>query len=307
MSEPATNNWMVRARRWIGVGEAAILPTDTRQVRPLGIQMAIMCALGCLAALAAIAGFRAASTWTTDLKSAITVMVEEPRDDTALNRATEIVRAVEGVSSAAAMSREKAKTLLRNYGSNVGPLIDELPLPRLIEVGLANTEPGTQERIEAALERGGFTATVDDHSRYAGEILRTSTALRALALTALLFLVIAALASIAFGARAALQTRADAVEIMHLVGAEDSFVADEVQARFMRLGFIAGLFGAVGAGLIGFGLTSLMALGSSDLTRGTPLVVLADIWVLVMAPFVTAIASAIAARLAARETLKELV
>jgi cell division transport system permease protein len=298
---------LIRLRRWLGIGEAAILPTDTRQVRPLGIQMAIMCALGCLAALAAIAGFRAASTWTADLKSAITVMVEQPRDEQALTRATEIVRAVEGVNAASPMSREKAKTLLRNYGANVGPLIDELPLPRLIEVGLASTEPGVRARIEEALDGAGFTATVDDHTRYAGEILRTSTALRAVALSALFFLVIAALASIAFAARAALQTRRDAVEIMHLVGAEDAFVADEVQARFMRLGFVSGAIGAVGAGVLGFGVAWLMSMGATDLTRGAPLVLAGDIWVLVLAPFVTAVASAIAARLAARETLKELV
>jgi cell division transport system permease protein len=297
----------IRIRRWLGIGEAAILPADSRQIRPLGIQMAIMCALGCLAALAAQAGFRAADTWTTDLKSAITVMVEEPRDETALLRATSLVREVEGVTSAEPMSRDKAKRLLRNYGANLGPLLDELPLPRLIEVGLASADGNQQAAIEAALKQGGFQASVDDHSRYAGEILRTSTALRALALAALFFLVVAALASIGFGARAALQTRREAVEIMHLVGAEDAFVADEVQARFMRLGFVAGIIGAIGAGILGYGGVWLMSLGATNLTKGTALIGAGDIWILLIAPVITGGASAVAARLAARETLKELV
>jgi cell division transport system permease protein len=299
--------WNIRFKRWLGIGHAAILPTDTRQVRPLGIQMAIMCALGCLAALAAQAGFRAADTWTTDLKSAITVMVEQPRDDQALSRAAAVVRAVDGVAAAEPMSRDKAKRLLRGYGANFGPLLDELPLPRLIEVGLVEGNPETSGRIGVALREAGFRASVDDHSRYAGEILRTSTALRALALIALLFLVIAALASIGFAARAALQTRRDAVEIMHLVGAEDAFVADEVQARFMRLGFLSGLFGALAAAVLGYGAVWLMSLGASRLTQGASLIQLSDSWVLMLAPFVTALASAVAARLAARETLKELV
>jgi cell division transport system permease protein len=288
-------------------GEAALLPADSRQVRPLTIVVSIMCALGCLAALGAAAGFRAADTWTSDLKSAMTVVVQNPRDDASLARAAQIVGTIEGVTRSVAMTNERAKDLLKNYGTDMGATLDALPAPRLIEVGVAARQNKVAERMDAALKAAGFTSFVNDHSRFTGEILKTSAVVRILALSALVALIVAAIASIAFAARAALETRRDAVEILHLVGAKDAFVAREVQTRFLRLGLIAGGIGAGVAGaimLIGIGV---FAIGATDLTSGTPILKWTDIWILLAAPLVTAGASAWAAHVAARATLRELV
>jgi cell division transport system permease protein len=290
-----------------GSGEAALLPADTRQVRPLTVVVAIMCALGCLAALGASAGFRAADTWTSDLKSAMTVVVQNPRDDAALARAASLVERIEGVTKATPMSKDRAKDLLRNYGTDMGATLDALPVPRLIEVGVAAKQTRVAERMEAALKAEGITGFVNDHSRFTGEVLRTSAAVRILAITALISLIVAAVSTIGFAARAALETRRDAVEILHLVGAHDEFVAREVQIRFLRLGLISGGVGALAAGFIMLAGLSVFAIGATDLTSGAPLLSWTDIWILLMAPIVTAIVSASAARIAARSTLKALV
>jgi cell division transport system permease protein len=298
---------LIRLRRLIGVGEAPLLPADARQARPLMVVVAIMCALGCIAGLVTRVGFRAADTWTNDLRSAMTVMVEAPRGEEALERAAALIRAEPGVTGAQPMSRERAKDLLRSYGSDVGPLIDELPVPRLIEVGINPQQPDLAQRIGERLKDGGFQVTVDDHSRYSSEILRTSGVLRAFAVAALLALLVSAVASIAFAARAALQTRREAVEILHLVGAQDAFVAEEVQTRFLRLGFAAGLWGAGVALVLVVVAIAVLQAGASAFTTGGALLDWSDIWVLLLAPFVTAAASALAAWIAARETLRELV
>lgn len=294
-------------RRLFGAGETPLLPADSRQVRPLTIVVAIMCGLGCLAALTVRSGFRAADNWTNDLESALTVLVSSPRDEQSLTRAVVISRSVEGIASANLMPKSKAKALLRTYGANIGALIDELPLPSLIEVGLVDKNKNSAGLLEAELKKAGYSVEIDDHSRYSGEILRTSMVLRGFALLALLALIIAAVASIGFAARAALETRRDAVEILHLVGAEDAFVAREVQSRFMRLGLIAGGIGAIGAGLMTVLGSGLMLIGASGMTKGADLLKWYDIWILLLAPIVTAGASAIAARIAARSTLRELV
>lgn len=290
-----------------GTGEVALLPADSRQVRPLTIVVAIMCALGCLAAIGASAGFRAADTWTSDLKSAMTIVVQNPRDDVALARAATIARGIEGVTRADAMSRERAKDLLKNYGTDMGATIDALPAPRLIEIGVAAKQTKVAERLDTALKQAGFTGAVNDHSRFTGEVLRTSALVRIIALAALVALIVAAVSSIAFAARAALETRRDAVEILHLVGAHDEFVAREVQVRFLRLGLIAGGIGAGVAATIMLIGVGVFAIGATDLTSGAPLLHWTDMWILIVAPLVTAAASAWAAHIAARATLKELV
>jgi cell division transport system permease protein len=299
--------WTLFLEALKGSGEAALLPADSRQVRPLTIVVAIMCALGCMAAMGALTGFRAADTWTSDLKSAMTIVVQSPRDDAALSRAAQIVGNIDGVTSATAMSRDRAKEMLKNYGTDMGATLDALPAPRLIEVGVAARQTDVDDRIGVALKAAGFTSFVNDHSRFTGEVLRTSTLVRVLSLAAVTALLVAAIASIAFAARAALETRRDAVEIIHLVGAKDDFVAREVQSRFLRLGLVAGGIGAGVAGVIILMGVSVFSLGATDLTSGTPLLRWTDVWVLLVAPFVTAGASAWAAHIAARATLRELV
>ena len=71
------------------------------------------------------------------------------------------------------MSREKAKELLKNYGANIGSLLDELPLPNLIEVGLDASSKDTAKELYANLSAQGFKVEVDDHSRYSGAVSYT--------------------------------------------------------------------------------------------------------------------------------------
>ena len=294
-------------KKLFGIGETPLLPADERQARPLTIVVAIMCALGCLAALTARAGFRAAETWTSDLKSAMTVLIDSPRDEVSLNRALVIVQKTPGVKAANIMDKEKAKKLLRNYGANIGVLIDELPLPNIIEVGLDRKIEGTEENLQKNLSGAGFKIEIDDHSRYSGEIIKTSAVLRGFAIMALLSLIVAAITTIAFAARAALESRRDSVEILHLVGAEDEFVAREVQIRFMRLGLVSGAYGALAAGVMVFAGILIMKIGASALTSSNDILKFYDVWILILAPILTAFAASFAARIAARQTLKELV
>lgn len=294
-------------KRLFGIGESPLLPADKRQARPLAIVVAIMAGLGCLAALIALSGFRAANNWTNELKSAITVLVYEPRDEAALQKAVQIASQTKGIKSANIMGKEKAKILLRNYGANIGTLIDELPVPALLEVGIDKNNKAAISELQSSLNNGGFKFEIDDHSRYSGEIVRASRLMRIFALLVLISLIIASVASIAFAARAALETRREAVEILHLVGAEDAFVAREVQARFMRLGLRAGIYGAIGAAVLLIIAIFINRFGSSELTQSAGLLKWYDIWILLVAPLITSFASAIAARLAARETLRELV
>lgn len=294
-------------RKSFGIGEAPLLPADSRQVTPLTIVIAIMCTLGCLSAFIAMAGFRAADSWTNDLKSAMTIIVEKPHETQDMEKALVITKQAQGVKSAQIMTKDQAKQLLKNYGANIGSLIDELPIPGIIEVSLDGKTTNAAAILDAKFKAEGFNVEIDDHSRYSGEITRASGVVRAAAFLTMLLLTIASVAAIAFAARAALETRRSAVEILHLVGAEDRFVAREVQARFMRLGLLAGSFGAAIAGVVIIISISVLKIGSSELTSTNKLISFWDIWILLIAPLISAIASALAARFAARETLRELI
>jgi len=100
------------------------------------------------------------------------------------------------------------------------------------------------------------TAILDDHrlwlrrlSAMAGTIVVSGFAV------VLLILTTTALA-VAFATRGAMAGSRDSVEVLHLVGADDDFIAREFQSRFIRLGLKGGAIGGFAAivaiALLGF-------------------------------------------------------
>ena len=73
-----------------------------------------------------------------------------------------------------------------------------------------------------------------------------STIILSGAAVVLLVLAAAALA-VAFATRGAMAGSRDSVEVLHLVGADDAFIAREFQSRFVRLGLRGGAFGGLAA------------------------------------------------------------
>ena len=53
--------------------------------------------------------------------------------------------------------------------------------------------------------------------------------------------------SVTFATRAAMATNRAVIEVLHFVGAEDSFIAGHFQRHFLQLGLKAGLIGGGGA------------------------------------------------------------
>ena len=151
------------------------------------------------------------------------------------------------------MPREQAEALLEPWlGQDNLP--DDLPLPYLITIKL---EPGALNMktvMAQSLEKSGIPASIDDHGRWSGDILRTAQGLQTLALLILALLGGAAVAAIGFAARAVLASQHETVDALHLCGARDGFIIKIFVNRFSMLGFKAGCVGSVLASLSALGL-----------------------------------------------------
>jgi cell division transport system permease protein len=80
-----------------------------------------------------------------------------------------------------------------------------------------------------------------------------------LAGTAILGLVIiATIISVSFATRGAMAANRPIVEVLHFVGAQDSFIANRFSRHFLRLGLEGGLIGGIAAILV-FGLSESIA------------------------------------------------
>ncbi len=288
-------------RRW---KPAPILPErDTRELS-LHFVVGVLCFLACLAALTFMATSRAADGWSRDIRGEVTVQVRPKGVESGYataSQAAEVLAGVKGVSEAAALEEEKAIALIKPWVGDV--VVEDLPLPYLVEVRLNPDAPATVAALEKALKAAGISATIDDHSRWLKDVQQAAWILRGLAGAIFLLTGGAAAAVIAFATRAGLEARRDVVEVLSLNGAVDLFIANLFQTRFAQLAAEAGILGSLGAALL---LIVLKLVGSdAGLMLALPLSWF-DLLVVLPCPILAALIAAITARITAMRLLRGL-
>jgi len=263
----------------------------------------VLCALACLTVLGGEAANRAAGGWSADLRTSATIQVQPKSGETsaeAAGRAAEAVAGVKGVVEARAQDRATAVKLLEPWLGKDG-VPDDLPIPELVTVDLDPAHPASAMALTTALQQAGVDGAVDDHRRWLGDLERTAFAVRLAAIGGAVLLAAAAAAAIAFATRAGLEARREVVEVLHLSGAEDRFIAGLFQSRFGRLAAWAGLQGAVVAALVWAGLR-LIAPGDGF----SPILPQrwTDLWLIAPCPLIAAAIGGIAAGRSAMSMLK---
>lgn len=282
---------------------APLLPRNRSRDFALHFVVAVLCFLACLAAVGALAADRAAQGWSRDIRGEATVQVIPRSGETgasAAARAAEVLAGVRGVTEAAALEREKAEALLRPWLGDV-PLQD-LPIPHLVAVRLDPLHPASGNDLRRALKAAGVEGVVDDHDRWLEGVEQAAAGVRLSAIALFALMTAAAGAVIAFATRTGMAAAQDVVEVLHLTGARDDFIAGLFQMRYARLAAVAGLWGAGAAAGVcalvkliggGDGLTPALPLAWSDLLAVSP-------W-----PLVAATVAVVAARLTTMRLLRE--
>jgi len=283
---------------------APLLPPDSGRDRPLFFVAAILVFLACLAAIGARGAWTASAQWTADLQGAMTLQIRpvDGRDaQSDAEAAAELASALDGIAQAHARTRAQSESLLAPWLGNDLP--EDIPVPILVDIVLDDGAVPPVAALQSALEDAGIVADIDDHARWIEAVARTTRLARLLALGLLALIVGAAAAVIAFAARASLAARRDVADALHLVGAEDSYIAALFERRFFTLGMKAGLAGALFAAAI----TLLVAFGGgAGSAYFLPVLAIEPIETLALlaAPLIAGLIASLSARLAVAEDLK---
>ena len=124
----------------------------------------------------------------------------------------------------------------------------QFPIPFLIHVELSNQSPPDRREIKRVLESVDPGMRLDDHGAWLHQTLSIAYAVETgLGLTAALILIVA-MAVIAGTAQSAMSVHRDALEILHTMGATDTFIAGIFRTHGLRLG----LQGAAAGAFAGF-------------------------------------------------------
>lgn len=284
-------------------GETSLLPLEDAREAALFFVVGALCFLAALAALTAKSTYGAARAWTAEVEGEYTISLSDaaPQDAQA---ATLLVQSIEGVEGARLLSEAEISALLEpTFGSRGLPA--DLPVPRLIAVTAAPEAGDIGRALTAALETAGYTAAVDSHSAWAGDVRRMLGTARMVAFGIVALLASTAIAVIAFATHAALLARRDIVDVLHIAGARDRFIARLFERRFWLLGLRAGTVGALVA-LASVALLIAIARSSGNRSGLLPELTLdfPDLAILVITPIIAGLASRIAAGVTVMRALK---
>ncbi len=222
----------------------AIIPAAAAPLRSLTAVMAVMCYLAVLAVGSMILIDRAVSHWARGLSSEATVQLREisGRDmETDLALVVALLQTTPRLSRVEALPREAGAKLLEPWIGMQG--LDKLPVPRLIRVGIDEKNPPDFVALEAALRDAMPSARLDTHRRWESELKRMAGTLAFFSGLVLLLISLSAIAMVVFAARAVLDSNRAIVDVLQLAGAEDRFIAKEIDRRFLQTGFRSGLIG----------------------------------------------------------------
>lgn len=246
-------------RRFIGRSRNSSNPrlvnSDSVATNALVIVIAIMTFLGTLTGGAASLVRDASVDWSSSVTREMTIQVKPTlgrnlTSDVALAR--DIALASPGVLQAIATSKEEASALLKPWlGSGLD--LTDLPVPVLIKVRFDHSSPPDPRLLSVNLKAQLPNAMIDDHRTWADRLHVVANGLVAIAFVVLALVLSAMGLAVAFATRGAMAGSREIIDVLHLVGASDIFIAKEFQRHFLWLG-IAGAIVGGGLAILAFGL-----------------------------------------------------
>jgi cell division transport system permease protein len=187
-----------------------------------------------------------AERWDTGLAGTLTVQVPAEagaaEDDPRLAAVVAALAATPGVLTVAAMDKREMTALLEPWlGDAV--LTGDLPLPRLVAVTVDTANPPDIGALQHQVQELAPGSLVDDHQRWLARLLDLAQAVEIMAAVVVALVVLAACIMVAFVTRMGLAAHEQAIELLHLIGAQDSYVARQFQNHALGLGLRGGLLG----------------------------------------------------------------
>ncbi|QIB36204.1 cell division protein [Ancylobacter pratisalsi] len=209
-----------------------------------------------------------AADWTSDIARETTIEIK-PGDaldiQAALTRAVQLAKATPGIADARALDERETASLLEPW-LGAGLDVSNLPVPRLIVVTLASdADAQTLAALRAGLARQVPSASLDDHRQWTERLAATARSVVVVGLAVLALVAAATVLCVVFATRAAVDAARGIVEVLHFVGARDTFIAQEFQHHFLAIGLKGGALGG-GAAMALFFLGSTLPgwLGIND-------------------------------------------
>jgi cell division transport system permease protein len=236
-----------------------LVPASSIAGRALVIVIAIMTFLACLTAGGAVLVASASQDWRGEVSREVTIQVKPAPGqdiDAEVSKAAAVARTTPGVADVRALSRLESEQLLEPWLGN-GLDLSELPIPRLIVVRMQDLKAPDIAALRDALAARAPGANLDDHRLWLARLDTMADAIVVFALLLFILMVSAMTMAVGFATRGAMAGNREIIEVLHFVGAADSYISRQFQAHFLRLGLRGGLLGGALAAIFFAGASIL--------------------------------------------------
>ena len=283
-----------------------------RSGRFIPLIISLMVFLAALVLVTTMALDDAVRTWQRAATGTLTVQIPAPpeamSDDDERSRIEGVMGVLEAISAiekARVLPREETMSLLEPWIGQ-GNLSDSLPLPTVIDVSLRRDrklDPNELRRGLAAVVSG---ASVDHHEQWLGQLMRLVQTVQFIGIAVVFLIGLAAVVIVVFATRAGFAMHRDVIELLHVIGARDSYIANQFEGHALWLGLRGGLYG-VAMALATIFLLAQLAVGLEgpfwvhfELSRAA--------WIaLTLLPAITALITVLTVRLTVLRALRGIV
>ena len=148
------------------------------------------------------------------------------------------------VTQVSVLSDLELRALLEPWlGNNVD--IELLPIPKLLDVKIDTSTPFDYKKLTVRLSEISPQASINDHNLWLSRLLKFINSLKLLALTVLLLVALASITAIVYAAQTSLNIHKDIINILHIMGATDKYIAINYVKQITHSAIIAGIIGTI--------------------------------------------------------------
>ena len=211
--------------------------------------------------------------WSSGLENRLTIEIpalqengdiRSMRDIQALSREVDdILDADANVKNHEVMSEDDINALVAPWlGDDV--VLGDIPLPGLVSVHLNAREAYQLERLEGALKDIAGDIRLDTHESWLEDILNLAGTLQLSAFLVTLMIIFTTITAVAGAIRSRMAEHKADIELLHLMGASDFYIAKQLQRHALVLTARGSLIGVV----CGFVMIGVLAIAHAQSENG---------------------------------------
>lgn len=220
---------------------------DSSRFLPWLVALMVFLAAVAVAAMFVLNGL--VERWNRDVAGTLTVQIApvlgqggEVGTRERVDAALKVLRATPGITGARALTKTELVDLVEPWLGN-SSLVSDLPLPQLIDVSLDTEARIDLDRLGQRLSAEVPGASLDDHRIWLSRLINLSRTIEWIALATVALIGTVTALTVIYATRTGMAVHSDVIEVLHLTGAQDDYVARQFAQHIFVLCLRGGLVG----------------------------------------------------------------